>query len=491
MQAEGHDVSLFDAMLADDESAWRDAVERHRPTYAILYEDNFSYLSKMCLLRMREAAITMIGMAAGEHTTIIVCGADATDHPDIYLDAGADVVLLGEGDATLPALVSALEAGTDIGEIQGLAYRDDAGSVVSTPRRSVLRNLDALPFPAWDLIDAARYRDAWQQRHGRYSVNMVTTRGCPYHCNWCAKPIWGQRYNTRSPEHVVRDMQLLSETLAPDHIWFADDIMGLSPGWLTKFADALETAALRVPFKCLSRADLLLRSGDIDALARAGCETIWIGAESGSQSVLDAMEKGTTVDQIEQATSRLKAVGIRVGYFVQFGYPGETRADIDATMALVERMVPDEIGMSVSYPLPGTKFYDRVRDQLGSIQNWQDSSDMAMLYQGPYTTEFYRQLYILLHRSWALRRHRSHLRARASHPWQWRPSDVRRLAAAAYYSATIPLTRHRLHRIERQTHIGVRPLTPELERTAAGTPTPLDCARAEPARATTAASRDS
>jgi radical SAM superfamily enzyme YgiQ (UPF0313 family) len=183
-----------------------------------------------------------------------------------------------------------------------------------------------------------------------------------------------------------------------------DDILGIKPGWLAEFADLLDQRSLRLPFKCLSRADLLQRPGEIDALARAGCETVWIGAESGSQSVLDAMEKGTTVGQIRDSSRGLRQAGIRSAFFLQFGYPGETRADIEATLDLVRECDPDDIGMSVSYPLPGTPFYDRVKEQLRGRGNWVDSEDMAMLYDGPFSTRFYHRLHDALHAEFRIRK---------------------------------------------------------------------------------------
>jgi len=217
-----------------------------------------------------------------------------------------------------------------------------------------MRDLDAIPFPAWDLVDISHYRQIWHERHGYYSMNMVTTHGCPFHCDWCAKPIWGQRYNARGPENVAAELRWLKETFAPDHIWFVDDIMGLKPGWVERFAGLVEEYDARVTFKILNRVDLLLRGNTIPALKRAGARTVWVGAESGSQKILDAMEKGTKVEQIYEASRRLHDVGIEVGFFLEFGYPGETRDDIEQTLQMVRDCRPDDIGMSVSYPLPGT-----------------------------------------------------------------------------------------------------------------------------------------
>ncbi|RMF65761.1 MAG: radical SAM protein, partial [Calditrichaeota bacterium] len=308
LRRQGYDVALFDAMLAESEAEWDRALEEHRPRFAVIFEDNFNYLSKMCLLRMREAAFKMTEMARARGCTVIVCGSDATDHPELYFAHGTDFVILGEGEITLAELLHHLTAGDGgaLEDIAGLAWPDGEETVRRSAPRPVMQNLDDLPFPAWDLVDVPRYRRIWRQRHGYFSLNMVTTRGCPYHCNWCAKPIWGQRYNVRSPENVVQEMLWLKKTYQPDHLWFADDIFGLKPGWVQAFAEVVEKEDAKIPFKSLNRADLLLIDDTVDALRRAGCETVWLGAESGSQKILDAMEKGTTVEQIYEATRRLK-----------------------------------------------------------------------------------------------------------------------------------------------------------------------------------------
>ncbi len=484
-RARGHQVSLFDAMLADSEQEWASMLDRERPRVAVIYEDSFNYLSKMCLLRMRQAAFTMIAMARACGCQVAVCGSDASDHPEDYLEQGADVVLLGEGDATLLELLDAWltsDMPIDYQQIAGLAWLEQSASPIAhsrlTPasvrrsaRRPDIRDLDALPFPAWDLVDVERYRRIWMERHGFFSMNMVTTRGCPYHCNWCAKPIWGQRYNSRSPEHVVAELAWLKQHYQPDHIWFVDDIMGLKPGWMAQFADLVERDGVRIPFKCLSRADLLIRAGAAEALARAGCQIVWIGAESGSQNILDAMEKGTRVEQIYEAASCLHAVGVRVGFFLQFGYPGEERSDIEQTLAMVRSCRPDDIGMSVSYPLPGTPFYERVRGELGAKQNWQDSEDLAMLYQGPFPTQFYRQLHRTLHcefrarKAWDALRTTNGLRGRG-----------RTMLAFVWHTLRLPIERMRLELQARIPHTGLGPIAHGMRPEEAARPTPQDIA---------------
>jgi anaerobic magnesium-protoporphyrin IX monomethyl ester cyclase len=466
LRQRGYDVALFDAMLAESEEEWGAALEAEQPRYAVIYEDNFNYLSKMCLSRMRQAAFTMIAMAKARGCTVIVCGSDASDQAAIYLDKGADYVLIGEGEYTLSELMEQLSgrSAPQPESILGLAYRADQ-QIAINPRRPDIKGLDALPFPAWDLIDVERYRRIWLDRHGYFSMNIATTRGCPFHCNWCAKPIWGQRYNARSPQNVAAEMKWLKEAYAPDHLWFADDILGLKPGWLEQFASAVESQDAKIPFKCLNRADLLLKPGEIEALKRAGCQIAWIGAESGSQKILDAMEKGTKIAQIREAARRLQQAGIKVGFFLQFGYPGETIEDIELTLQLVRECLPDDIGMSVSYPLPGTKFHAAVEDQLGQKQHWVDSGDLDMMYNGPYGTQFYRQFHIVLHKEFRARKTSRQLTCGGK-------VSLRRLLALPHQAATLPFARWKLKQLARLPHRGIQPLAPLLDPEAAARPTP-------------------
>ncbi len=441
----GYRVAMFDAMMAESETQWAESLDRHRPRYAVIYEDSFNYLSKMCLLRMRQAALTMIGAARARGVVTIVAGSDASDHPATYLDRGADVVVNGEGEVTLVDALDALARGdrSELEDVDGLYLRNASGRLVRTRARALIRDLDALPSPAWDLIDVERYRAVWLRRHGYFSMNLATTRGCPYHCNWCAKPIYGQRYTARSPEHVVEEMAWLKRTYRPDHLSIADDIFGLKPGWIERFAALVTARDAAIPFKCLLRADQVTAKVAA-ALRAARCRMVWIGAESGSQRILDAMEKGTRVDQIAAATRVLHGAGIDVGFFLQFGYPGETRDDIERTLRMVRDCRPDDIGVSVSYPLPGTPFYERVKAQLGEKQNWVDSDDLAMMYRATYVPEFYRALHALVHAEFRARKWVEALRR----------GQVRRAIGYASNVLKRPILRSRVDRLARVSPAG-------------------------------------
>ena len=397
----GHAVSLFDAMLADGVEDYAGALAADAPQLVLLYEDNFNYLTKMCLTRMREAACRMIAEARAHGARVIVAGSDASDHPEVFLAAGAEAVLVGEGIAALAELVARLERDP---AIEASAWTAGLPGVAAwSGGQQRLTRIGAQPpdprlggHPAWDLIDVERYRALWRERHGYFSLNMAASRGCPFRCHWCAKPIWGNHYKQRGPADIAAEMTYLKRAFRPDHVWMADDIFGFHVHWVEEFAAHLRAADGSVPFTIQTRADLSSERM-VAALAQAGCAEAWIGAESGSQQVLDRMNKGTTVDALVDARERFGRHGIRVGFFVQLGYLGERLEDIEATRALIARAAPDDIGVSVSYPLPGTKFYEQVKAQLGRKTHWEDSADLAMMFRGAYESEFYRRVRDLLH----------------------------------------------------------------------------------------------
>jgi anaerobic magnesium-protoporphyrin IX monomethyl ester cyclase len=396
----GHRVTVFDAMLAEDAREYDALLQAAQPQLALFYEDNFNFLSKMCLDRMRQACCEMIASARRNGARVIVAGSDASDAPSAYLAAGAEVVLVGEGLQALHTLVRRLDCDPQlsleelIADVRGVIAATTAKSTASTPLQVTEQQHPVVP--AWDLIDIERYRSMWRAAHGYFSLNMASSRGCSFRCTWCAKPIWGNRYMQRPAEEVAQELAYLKRTFQPDHIWFADDIFGFKVDWVTSFAAAVESLDGALPFTIQIRADLL-NEKMARALKQAGCAEAWIGAESGSQKVLDAMNKGVRVDEVLAARARLNAVGIRVGFFIQLGYLGEQLEDILATRELIESASPDDVGVSVAYPLPGTKFYELVKHELRAKTHWNDSNDLDMMFEGTYKSDFYRAIRDLLH----------------------------------------------------------------------------------------------
>ena len=401
LRESGYTVSLFDANLLEDPKTIQPYLEEHQPKTFVLYDDGFNYLTKMCLTKMREAAFEMIKIAKNLDCNVIVCSSDSTDHYEKYLAAGADYIIQGEGEISLKELIDAISNNEDPSQIKGLVFNNH-GEIVKNPKHAVLRDLDVLPMPAWDLIDIQAYKEIWESGGKEFTLNMATTRGCPYKCNWCAKPIYGNRYNSHSPEYITKHIKYLSETYNVNRFWMCDDIFGLKPNWVQKFNTSLKKEKLSIAYYIQSRVDLLLKEDTIDALAESGLEEVWVGAESGSQAILDAMDKDTKVEQIYEATRLLKAKNIKVAFFIQFGYINETKEDINKTIAMIKELVPDNIGISISYPLPGTKFYDMVKDDLMLKANWKDSDDLAMLFKGSFSTEFYRKLQRYVHKEYRI-----------------------------------------------------------------------------------------
>lgn len=406
LRANRYDVALRDMIFATGPSEIFPDIRKHSGGLFVIYDDGFNYLTKMCLVNMRAACFEMITFARSCGCTVLVSSSDATDHYREYLDKGADYILLGEGENTLLELanhLSGIQKRDDLHAIHGLAWKEN-GDYLQSAKRAVMHDLDALPLPAWDLADLARYRDTWMRRHGYFSLNIATTRGCPFKCNWCAKPIYGNRYNSRSPARVAEEMHMLVSNYGVHHFWFCDDIFGLKPKWIGEFRENTRRIfgaggkELPYRFKIQCRVDLLLDENNIADLANSGCEEIWVGAESGSQKILDAMDKGTTVEQIRKATLLMKKHGIRPAFFLQFGYLGETKKDIKRTIALLLHLMPDDIGISVSYPLPGTKFFEKVKSDLQARSNWNDSDELLMMFRSTYSPAYYRQLHRYVHK---------------------------------------------------------------------------------------------
>jgi anaerobic magnesium-protoporphyrin IX monomethyl ester cyclase len=394
----GFSAAVFDPMLQDPVSGFLEMLLLEKPAILAIYEDDFNFLSKMCLTRMRDVAWQLAQTAREAGTIVIAHGSDATDHAKEYLQNGADFVLVGEAEHSLVELCASILTGSALPkQIAGVMHLNAEGNLVQSsvkpPRNPDWKNLVR---PARELIDLEPYRKAWTAAHGYFSTNVVASRGCPYRCNWCAKPISGNKYQLRPAELVAAEICELKEVHGAEHIWFGDDIFALDLRWVKQFADAIELLDCALPFKIQSRADLMSEE-TVASLKRAGCAEVWMGVESGSQRVLDAMDKGLRVDEIKVARERLSDAGIRACYFLQFGYPGEHWEDIQKTIELVRTTRPDDIGVSFSYPLPGTAFFDRVQEQIGAKSNWTDSDDLCLMFTAAYKDEFYLALRNALH----------------------------------------------------------------------------------------------
>lgn len=440
-------VSFFDTMFVKSAEEVLPALDS-APDFFVIYADGFNYLSKMCLTNMREACISMIRFAKQKGCTVIVSSSDSTDHFEKYLAEGADFIIMGEAEITLLELVNSIsKSENNLMNIPGLAFKT-GNATVKTQKRNVLRELDSLPLPAWDLIDLEPYRKMWLKHAGYFSMNMSTTRGCPFKCNWCAKPIYGNRYNSRSPQHVVQELKMLKEKYQFDHIWFCDDIFGLKPGWVHEFADLIEKEGLKFKYKIQARVDLMLHENYVRDLARSGCDMVWMGAESGSQKILDAMDKGISIEQIHKATRLLKENNIKPCFFIQFGYLDETSEDIQLTIKMINKLLPYEIGVSVSYPLPGTGFFEKVKESMQEKTNWTDSDELALMFRNTYSPAFYKQLHRYVHKTYRKHLALDLLKQFFFQPQQWSWRKLKKASSWIYYMPSAFFAKQKLNRLQ-------------------------------------------
>ncbi len=404
LRENGFEVALFDPTFDQDFDQFKRLLTSFRPNLVVVYEDFFNFITKMCLIHMRETALQLGRLAKESGAATIAASPDTTDNPEFYLGQSFDCVLIGEADLTLLETCRALSSDHDplTGGISGLAGLDAGGELKKNAARPLIKDLSELPMPAWDLVAIEPYRQAWLKKRNYFSLNMVSSRGCSFSCNWCAKPIWGENFAQRPASLVAEELSWLAERFKPDHIWFADDNFVCGRDWIRELASCLSDKKTKVTYSIQSRADLL-DPEVIAYLKTSGCSEVWLGAESGSEKILRAMNKGVSIEELRIASSNLKKAGIRVCLFFQFGYPGESFNDILASADLIREVFPDQIGVSVTYPLPGTRLYQSVNKKMGEQTHWHDSDDLAMLFQGMYETPFYKKLHRVLHDELELR----------------------------------------------------------------------------------------
>jgi radical SAM superfamily enzyme YgiQ (UPF0313 family) len=334
-------------------------------------------------------ALAMIAIARQHGARVVVGGPDPPYHAESYLQHGADVVVVGEGEQTLEELIPALRANqADWSGINGIVFKSADGSIVRTPPRSMLPDLDRQPFPDRSAIDLPSYLNAWRERHGFGTVSLITARGCPYTCTWCSRSVFGESHRRRSVTNVADEVEAIVDRYHPERLWYADDVFAIHRGWTLEYARELERRRIRLPFECISRAERI-DEAVADALVSLGCFRVWIGAESGSQRVLDAMKRRVALDQVRATAGRLRRRGIEVGMFIMLGYDGEELSDLQATVSHLKQTAPDIFLTTVSYPIKGTPYYAAVTDRLSSAKPWHQSTDRDLIIRGRPVRRYY------------------------------------------------------------------------------------------------------
>ena len=380
LEAQDFHVDIHDLTFSSLEEFRRRLVEC-RPKVLGLYG---TLLTRPTLLQM-----ISIGREAG--ATIVLGGPEPAPHAEQYLARGADVIVTGEGEEALEELVRHLpKHGLEgLENIQGIIFKDPSGAIIRTTPRPQIRDLDHQPLPAREKIDFGHYLETWREHHGHSSVSLITSRGCPYTCTWCSHAVFGRTHRRRSPEAVADEVAHIVATYNPDRLWYADDVFTLNRPWVVRYAAELERRNLRLPFECISRADRLTEEV-VDALASMGCRRLWIGSESGSQTILDGMKRLTQVEDVQLKSAMLKARGIEVGMFIMLGFEGETEADLEATVDHLKICNPDIFLTTVAYPIAGTEYHAQVADHIHAAQAWEDRTDRDLIVAGRHTAKYYR-----------------------------------------------------------------------------------------------------
>ena len=341
-------------------------------------------------LMTRSTVVPIIKAAKENGWRIVVGGPEPGSYVREYLDAGADVVVIGEGELTLEELLPALRADSSLAlqQVNGIAFRLPDGKIHVTAVRAQISNIDLQPWPARETIDIDQYIRTWRAHHGQGSVSLITARGCAYRCRWCSHQVFGKTHRRRKPASVASELEWLLGRYAPDMAWFADDVFTIHHGWLAEYAALVKDRSLLLPFECITRADRL-NEKVADTLAQLRCFRVWIGSESGSQRILDAMERGVTVEQVQHAMDLCKSRGIQTGMFLMWGYPGEDLSDILATVEHVKSSDPDVFFTTVAYPIKGTPYFDEVGARLTTSTPWEQGSDRDYRVRGRHSRRFF------------------------------------------------------------------------------------------------------
>ncbi|MGD0098390.1 MAG: radical SAM protein [Terracidiphilus sp.] len=378
LRKKGFDVDVFDTTFASREDLSR-----------YLRSEKPSVLGVYANLMTRGNVIEILKVAREAGWKTVVGGPEPGAYTLEYLQSGADFVVSGEGEITMEELLEALRCDEpDLSKVAGLSWLDEGSRMVQGTPRGQIANLDLQPWPARDAIDIQRYVDTWRSHHGSGSVNFITARGCPFRCNWCSHQVYGQSHRRRDPVLVVDEVEWLLGKYSPEMVWISDDVFTINHGWIRTYAAEMKRRGLRIPFECISRADRL-NAEMLDLLAELGCFRLWIGSESGSQRILDAMDRGVKVEQVQDAVRMSRERGIQSGMFLMWGYEGEELEDIEATISHVRTSNPDIFFTTVSYPIKGTHYYNKIADRLVQLEPWSKTSDRELKIKGKHTRQFY------------------------------------------------------------------------------------------------------
>ncbi|MEO0044840.1 MAG: Anaerobic magnesium-protoporphyrin monomethyl ester cyclase [Bacteroidota bacterium] len=379
LKSKNIDNAVFDTTFSS-QAAQLDYILEKQPKIICIYTN---LMTKIEVIKL----IKILKTERYNFPKIVLGGPDVTYNVENYLKAGADFLIIGEGEETTFELYNAIMFGGNLHQVNGIAFTEDH-QVIQTQARTKFKELDELPLPNRDAINMQNYLATWKKNHGKSSMTVSTQRGCPYTCKWCSTAVYGQSYRRRPANQVAEEMKMLKEQYSPDALWFVDDVFTVSHKWLLAFKEEVLKQDAVIPFECITRAERL-NDEILQLLKDVGCFRIWIGAESGSQTIIDAMDRRVDVNQVKKVIQDTNAIGIETGTFIMLGYPGETEKDITETIQYLKDANPTLYTITIAYPIKGTSLYNDIEHKITTQPDWETSTDREIDFKRTYSRKYY------------------------------------------------------------------------------------------------------
>ncbi len=371
---------LFDATFSNQQKQL-DFIKEKKPKVVAIYANLMTKINVIKLVKI------LISEATYGFPKIVLGGPDVTYNLENYLKTGVHYIVIGEGEQTMFELYQAISKSQDVSEVNGIAYLEGE-KVIKTPPREKIKDLSTLPLPNREGIAIEKYLEIWKINHGKSSMTVSTQRGCPYTCKWCSTAVYGQSYRRRPAKLVVEELAMLQKKYKPDSIWFVDDVFTVSHKWIREFHKETQKQHIKIPFECITRAERL-NDEILQLLKEAGCFRIWIGAESGSQKIIDKMDRRVNVNTVSEAIKKTNAIGIETGTFIMLGYPGENEDDINETISYLKKADPTYFTITIAYPIKGTSLYSEIEKDITVQPNWETSTDRQIDFKRTYSRKYY------------------------------------------------------------------------------------------------------
>lgn len=383
LEQHGFTNDIYDSTFGSLEEL-KNRMEKDMPNLIGIYTNLMTKLNVLKIISFIKNSSSL------KHTKIILGGPEVRNHKEKFLEYGADIIVFGEGEETMLEVVSVYsrEINPDLQNIAGIAFKNAVGTIITNAERTLIKDVNQLPFPNRNKINLQKYFDAWKKKHGISMLNVSTMRGCPYSCKWCSRAVYGSSYRRRNARLVADEIEWLQQNYQFDKIWFVDDVFTINPRWLREFANEMQLRKLKICYEIITRADRLNEEA-VQLLKQSGCFRVWIGAESGSQKIIDAMDRRVKVEQVRSIIRLVKTYGMEAGTFIMLGYPGEDENDIRETLHHLKASDPDQFTITVAYPIKGTPLYTEVEDIFVKELPWESSTDRNIDFKRRYTKRYY------------------------------------------------------------------------------------------------------